>query len=103
MAEKVIWTAAARADLHAIAVEIAKQRPASAERYCLQLIECGEMAGDFPRAGRVLPELSDENVREFIHSPYRIIYELYPDQPRPVVLRVWHSARGTPDLQREKS
>lgn len=102
MAEKVIWTATAREDLHAIALEIAKDRPAAAEAYCLDLIARGEIAGDFPRAGRKLPELDDENVREFIHSPYRIIYELFPSQPRPVILRVWHAARGIPDLRREK-
>jgi toxin ParE1/3/4 len=102
MAEKVIWTATAREDLHAIALEIAKDRPGTAEPYCLELIARGETAGDFPRVGRKLPELDEENVREVIHPPYRIIYELFPNQPRPVILRVWHGARGTPELKREK-
>jgi toxin ParE1/3/4 len=101
MAEKVIWSAAARADLHAIALQIAQARPETAEPYCLDLIARGEMAGDFPRAGRKLPELDDENVRELIHAPDRIIYELFANQPRPVILRIWHSARGNPELQRE--
>jgi toxin ParE1/3/4 len=101
MVEKVIWTATAREDLHAIAVEIGNNRPAAAEAYCLDLIERAEMAGDFPHAGRKVPELNDENVREFIHSLYRIIYELFPDQPRPVILRVWHGARGKPEISQE--
>jgi toxin ParE1/3/4 len=101
MAEKVIWTTTAREDLHAIALEIAKDRPTVAEAYCIELIERAEAVGDFPHAGRKLPELDDENVRELIHAPYRIIYELFANQPRPVIMRVWHSARGTPEIRRE--
>jgi plasmid stabilization system protein ParE len=59
-----------------------------------------ESAGDFPRIGRVVPELEDENVREIILPPYRIIYEIFPDQQRPVILRIWHGARGSPEITR---
>jgi len=100
MAEKAIWNAAARDDLRAIAAYIAKDRPSFAEGYCLQLIEFAESAGDFPRLGRVVPELGDENVREIVRAPYRIIYEIFPAQPRPVIMRVWHAARGTPGIIR---
>jgi toxin ParE1/3/4 len=97
MAEKVIWSASARDDLRAIAAYIASDRPSLAEEYCLQLIEFSESAGDFPR---VVPELEDENVREIVRAPYRIIYEIFPTQPRPVIMRVWHGARDTPEINR---
>ena len=100
MAEKVIWSATAREDLRAIASRIAEDRPSFAEDYCLKMIEFAETAGDFPRLGRIVPELEDENVREIIHSPYRIIYEIFPQQPRPVIMRVWHGARGLPEIVR---
>ena len=100
MVEKVIWSAAAREDLRAIAGYIAHDNAPAAEPYCLALIEFAETAGIFPRSGRIVPEAGDENVREIIRSPYRIIYELFPHQPRPVILRVWHGARGTPELIR---
>jgi plasmid stabilization system protein ParE len=103
MVEKIIWSATAREDLREIAATIAADRPLVAEGYCLQLIELAETAGNFPRIGRIVPELEDENVREIVKHPYRIIYELFPDQPRPVIMRVWHGARGKPEIIRPPS
>jgi toxin ParE1/3/4 len=103
MAEKVVWSAAAREDLRAIAAYIAQNNVPLAESYCLQLIEFADTAGDFPRLGRIVPEVEDENVREIIKPPYRIIYELFPDQPRPVIMRIWHGARGWPKITRPPS
>ena len=103
MAEKVIWSAAAREDLRAIAAYIAQDNLTLAESYCLQLIEFADTAGDFPRLGRVVPEVEDENVREILKPPYRIIYELSQDQPRPVIMRIWHGTRGTPEITRPSS
>lgn len=34
---------------------------------------------DFPRAGRVVPEYGDENLREKIYKNYRIVYRLKGD------------------------
>jgi len=34
----------------------------------------------FPRAGRKVPELADENVRELLAYSYRIIYRLKGDE-----------------------
>lgn len=99
MGEKVIRTATAREDLRQIVEYIARDRPASAEACGLELIAFADMAGDFPRAGRKVPEANDENIREPLKSPYRIIYELFPHEPRPVIMRVWHGARGVPELQ----
>ena len=100
MVEKVIWSATAREDLRGISAYIAADRPSIAEEYCLRLIEFAETAGDFPRLGRIVPELEDENVREIVKRPYRIIYEIFPTQPRPVIMRVWHGARGLPEIIR---
>ena len=98
MVEKIIWTATAREDLREIAIRIAADRPLLAEDYCLELIGFAETAGDFPQLGRLVPEFEDQRLREIIKPPYRIIYELFPNQPRPVILRVWHGARGIPEI-----
>jgi plasmid stabilization system protein ParE len=103
MVEKIIWSATAREDLSSIAAYVAQDNFSRAEPYCLELIEFAESAGDFPRLGRIVPELEDPNVREIIKPPYRIIYEIFPDQPRPVIMRVWHGARGTPAIIRPSS
>lgn len=100
MVEKVIWTATAREDLQEIALRIAADQPLLAEEYCLELIAFAETAGDFPRLGRCVPEFDDPRLREIIKAPYRVIYELFSEQPRPVIMRVWHGARGTPEIVR---
>jgi toxin ParE1/3/4 len=56
------------------------------------------MLADFPQAGRILPEERDPNVREIIVEPYRVIYELSRNGLSVEILRVWHAARGKPEL-----
>ena len=48
--------------------------------------------------GRVVPEFKIENIREFIHRPYRIVYRVREDQKLIEILRVWHAARGIPRI-----
>ena len=48
--------------------------------------------------GRVVPEFKIENIREFIHRPYRIVYRVRKDQKLIEILRVWHAARGIPRI-----
>jgi len=46
---------------------------------------------DFPHAGRVVPELGDENIRErFVYS-YRLVYRI--EQKQIVVVAVVHGKR----------
>jgi plasmid stabilization system protein ParE len=35
---------------------------------------------DFPRSGRVVPELQVECLREMLAQGYRILYEVFPDR-----------------------
>ena len=53
--------------------------------------------------GRVVPEQDDPAVREILHWPYRIIYELAHEPAIVFVLRFWHAARRTPDIQEVES
>ena len=99
MGPGVVWSDAARDDLREIAAYIARDQPTRARAFVLRLIDHAEgKIGAFPRIGRVVPEADDENLREVLFPPYRIIYELTAAEARPVILRVWHAARGEPDL-----
>ena len=55
------------------------------------------MLADFPQAGRRVPEERDAKVREIIVEPYRIIYEV-SEGAAVDILRIWHSARGKPEI-----
>lgn len=41
--------------------------------------------------GRVVPEFSDESIRELIHSPFRVVYLRESDSIN--IIRVWCSQR----------
>jgi plasmid stabilization system protein ParE len=98
MARKVIWSDEAIADLAAIVRVIAADRPAVAEKFGLAIFEQTRKLSDFPQIGRILPEENDAAVREIIFDPYRIIYEVKSDGQTVDILRVWHGARGLPEV-----
>lgn len=50
---------------------------------------------DHPRSGRIVPKYDDENLRELIVHPYRLIYRLKPD--RIDIIAVFHGAQQLPD------
>ena len=53
---------------------------------------------EFPEFGRSVPEYRDDNIREIIFRPYRIVYRIDHERRLCEIARVWHSARGLPQL-----
>jgi toxin ParE1/3/4 len=50
---------------------------------------------DHPRSGRLVPNYDDENLRELIAHPYRLVYRIKPD--RIDIVAVFHGAQQLPD------
>lgn len=98
MAFKVIWSLSASDDLMQIVRFIANDNRKAAAMLAEQILQRAETAGAMPWAGRVVPEKEDASIRELILRPYRIIYLV--DEPRDAVhiLRIWHAARGLPEI-----
>lgn len=88
----------ALADLRDLVRFIAADDPATAERFGNRLISKVGTLSSFPRIGRMVPEYRDDHVRELILTPYRIIYEVDDEGSVVTVLRIWHGARGEPEL-----
>lgn len=95
MARKVIWSDDAIANLAALVRHIAEDNPGAAERTGRGILDQTRMLEVFPFAGRIVPEDGRTTVREVQYPPWRVIYEL-PTDGSVVILRIWHSARGTP-------
>jgi plasmid stabilization system protein ParE len=72
----IFWTDRALTDLEAIGDYIARDNPAAAERWVMKLVATAEQAASAPRAGRRVPELAREDVREVLLRRYRIVYRL---------------------------
>lgn len=103
MAFKIIWSAQAREDLRDIVTFIAQDNPQVAESFGYQLMSKVDVLAQFPRIGRVVPEEQDENVREIILRPYRIVYQIADQEQIIAVARVWHGARGEPEIPKQIS
>lgn len=95
---KIIWSLQARDDLREIVSFIAADNPAAAESFGLRLMTRADSPANFPPLGRVVPEENDENIREIILRPYRIVYRVLPAQQVLAIARVWHGARGEPEI-----
>ena len=94
----VIVTPQAIEDLGRIVRRIAIDSPGRARQFGHALLDKALSIGPFPEMGRAVPEANDPAVREVIHEPYRIIYEVYPGRGVVYVLRFWHGARGEAEI-----
>jgi toxin ParE1/3/4 len=98
MAFKIIWSEQARDDLQAIVLFIAQDRPPIAESFGYLLMSKVDVLAQFPQLGRVVPEENDEMVREIIFRSYRIIYKVLAEKQIVAIARIWHGARGEPEI-----
>jgi plasmid stabilization system protein ParE len=57
-----------------------------------------DVLAQFPQLGRVVPEENDETIREIILRPCRIIYKVLAEKQIIGILRIWHGARGEPEI-----
>jgi plasmid stabilization system protein ParE len=98
VAFKIIWSWQARDDLREIVTFIAANNPPVAESFGLRLMAKVDLLEELPQIGRVVPEEQDENIREIILPPYRIIYRVLAESRTIAIVRVWHGARGEPEI-----
>lgn len=98
MAHQLIWAPSARLDLRELVSHIAESRPLVAARFVQQVFHMVERLADFPESGRVVPEFGDPGIREVIRKPCRIVYRIKAEQGIVEIARIWHAARGAPQL-----
>lgn len=90
MAE-VIWTEPALHELDAIAEYIALDNPVAASALVKDVFDKTERLENFPKSGRIPPELPDSVYRELVVPPCRIFYR--EDEQRVFVLYVMWEER----------
>jgi len=71
---KIFWTKEALLRLQDIEEYISRDNSVVAIEFVDKLISLAETLIDNPEKGRIVPELSMENIRELIHKNYRIVY-----------------------------
>ena len=88
---EIRWTPQAFNDLEAIADFISRDSPHYARLFVMEVLLSVERLGDFPKSGRVVPELKKPSVREIILGNYRIVYRLKGSLVE--LLTVYHGAK----------
>ncbi len=71
---KILWTREALLRLREIEEDISRDNPSVAVEFVEKLISVVETLVDNPQKGRIVPELTIENIRELLHKNYRIVY-----------------------------
>ena len=93
-----MWTARALSDLQAIGDYIARDDPLAAERWIAKLVALAERTTFTPYAGRRIPELGRDDLREVLLRTYRIMYRVR--EGRCEILTVFEGHRRFPvDLE----
>ena len=98
MAYKLIWSPAARDDLRDIVSFISRDNRERTEAFGFHLINESDKLHNFPEIGRIVPEYGLPRIREMIVHPYRIVYRVNHKAGLVEIARVWHAARGTPEV-----
>lgn len=65
--------------------------PQIGQDFVVAIVEHIETLSAHPDMGRVVPEFSDDSIRELIHSPFRIVYLRESESVN--IIRVWRSER----------
>jgi len=77
---KVIWSPLAVEQTRDIASYIAQDKPSIAEQWAEDVFASVGRLTDFPKSGRIVPEIKKESIREIVHGNYRIVYRIHETQ-----------------------
>jgi plasmid stabilization system protein ParE len=92
---KVAWTDEARAHVAGIYSYLKRDAPFYATQIIDRLTRRVDQLISHPRSGRIVPKYNDENLRELVMYPYRLIYRIKPD--RIDIVAVFHGAQQLPE------
>jgi plasmid stabilization system protein ParE len=88
---EVRWTHQAYQDLQAIVEFIAKDSSQYARLFVIDIFQAVDRIAEFPKSGRMVPELDNPTVRELILGNYRLVYRLKAKCAE--LLTIYHGAR----------
>jgi len=91
------WSQRARNDLKAIHDRIAQDSPLNAKAVTSAFLQRAVEIPTTPRAGRIVPEFGDPNIREVPVHSWRLIYQLR--QENVFVVALVHKRRRSPARQ----
>ena len=100
---KLIWTKEALLRLQEVEEYISRDNPIAAADFLDNLISLAETIVDNPKKGRVVPELSLENIRELLFRNYRIVYLIKKSSVEVLTVFEGHQLLKKKELIKKKS
>ncbi len=97
------WRPQALNDLEAIEAYYEEVAPNYASLLVQEILEQADKLENFPRMGRIVPEIGDDAIREVIYRDYRIIYIVDLEGAEVEVLTVVHSSQHLGSLSSDNS
>ena len=91
MARRIVWADPAGEDLESAAEYISRDSPSYAAAFVQEVRAAVESLSDLADRGQIVPEFRDSTIRELLVRPYRIVYQVAPDEVR--VIAVVHGSR----------
>ena len=76
----VRWTDRAKTRLRLIHNRISEHSVSTADKEIDKLLSSSARLSELPHSGRKVPEYGQEDVRELLIKPYRLIYWILPDR-----------------------
>lgn len=98
MAYDLNWSPSAQTDLKQISAYIAQDDPEAARRFMQGIFHVIERLQTLPLSGRIVPEFNTPEIREIIRRPCRVVYRISKERKTVQIVRVWHAARGIPEI-----
>lgn len=94
---EVIWTERATQEITSIAEYLEQYSTLYASSIVRKLYGKVGVLKQFPKLGRIIPEMQEEKYRELIEGNYRIMYEML-DNEMILIQRVMHTSRYFKEL-----
>jgi plasmid stabilization system protein ParE len=73
---KIIWSPRARQKAREAVDFIKEDRPLASGEWLEGLVQRVLLLEEFPDQGRIVPEWGQPDVREVLHPPYRVLYQV---------------------------
>jgi len=91
MAQKIRWSPKAASNFEDVCNYIAKDSEVYATIFAKKIDDIIKSIPQFSRAGRIVPEYGDENIREKRYQNYRIVYRIKGEFIE--IVAICHSAK----------
>jgi len=91
---KIYWSPLAMERISEIAAYIALDNLTTATAWVNEIFDTTEKLLDFPKIGRIVPELQNQKIRELLKGNYRIVYKI--ENKRISILTLRHGKQILP-------